>query len=61
MNNNQKNQKCPKPNCQGKIVKKEVYRDVSPFDAYNEITYSVSVCNNNDCGIRKSTLEELEF
>jgi len=43
------------------MVKKEVYHDVSPFDAYNETTYSISVCNNSDCRIRKTALEELEY
>ncbi|RHZ36480.1 hypothetical protein [endosymbiont GvMRE of Glomus versiforme] len=52
MNRNRENQKCPKTNCWGKIVEKEVYHDVSPFDAYNETTYSISVCNNSDCGSR---------
>jgi hypothetical protein len=61
MNRNRENQKCPKTNCWGKIVEKEVYHDVSPFDAYNETTYSISVCNNSDCGIGKAALEELEY
>ncbi|CAI2191615.1 4512_t:CDS:2 [Funneliformis geosporum] len=47
--------------CQGKIIKKEVYHGVSPFDAYNETTYSISICNNSDCEVGKMALEELEY
>ena len=54
-------QKCPRLSCQGKIIEKEVYHDVSPFDAYNKTTYSISVCNNSDCEIGKAVLEELEY
>ena len=55
--------KCLK--CKSKIVREEVWRDVSPYDAYNETTYSIPCCSNEDCqigqGAKKNWLAELNY
>lgn len=61
MKNNQKNQKCSRPNCEGKIAEKEIYHDISPTDAFKETSFSIKVCDNKDCGIRKDKIEEFSY
>jgi len=61
MNDNQENQKCSRPSCEGKIIEKEVYHDTSSIDAFNETSFSIKVCDNENCGVRKSKLEECTY
>jgi hypothetical protein len=61
MSNNQKKQKYSRPTCKGKMIEKEVYHDISPVDTFIQTSSSIKVCDNENCGIGKSKLEEYDY